>query len=100
MLDDYLENHPGVESACYNAIGQKEEDAGPAIVDVDNARKAMAEVVKCDNCEPVNNVNCQTSIRAGLLGSWARMAKDPAAVVEKWCRERGARQHCPLLPQS
>ena len=86
-LDHYLDNNPDVEDACYAAIGSTAENPGPSIHCVDEVRGIIGKLVQCSDLSEVRNDQCQTSIRAGLLGSWARCAKDPAQVVESWCRE-------------
>ena len=86
-LNDFLQNNPNIEKRCLDSIGADKEDLGPTEEQVDDARKLMAKVLDCNDIKAVQNEICQTELRAGLLGSWGKRARDPAQIVEKWCRE-------------
>ena len=85
-LDEFFDSNKDIENACYNAIGSDKAEAGPSQDAIEKARQVIARALNCTDTDVVANDDCQTPIRAGIIGAWARLAKDPAEIIESWCK--------------
>ena len=83
LIDKFLDNMPGTQQACLQAIGS-ETHSGPSDADVDSFRRILGKYLGCTDLSAVDNEDCVTTLRPQIFEYWAKAAKDPAVVLGKW----------------
>ena len=90
IVDAFLNQHPELQASLLAAIGRP-KDAGPQFNYDDpllhELRAQVGQALNAEDIDEVDNGDCTTPLRGGLIKAWALEAHDPAINIVPWLLE-------------
>jgi len=84
-ISQCLVNNPEAVDTVHRVVAENNKQGKQSEKHTDDVRQILTDPVGATDASPVPTAECRTTVRAGLLATWRREARDPDGQPEIWC---------------